>query len=386
MVVKVAPAVRGQYHADAAADTARCGGVAAVGHCDRILQGAAVQDLIPADDGLAVLLEEVANTLHEEGLELLDVLETEHLHKVLAVLALTIHILRGLVAADVVVRRREEFEQFREHILQELESAGSRSIEVLPDAPAGFHLIAALGEAAQLRISGNGGGAVAGDFHLRNHGHAPPAGILHDLADVVLGVESAVRNAVAYPAVERRLLAPGTDFGEARILVDLDAPSLVLGQMPVEHILLVHCHQVDELHHLLLGEEIAPGVEQEAAVGKFRLVFNLAAGSLPLDFLHGSVRENLGRKQLQEGLQSVESTRHVGSLNEHLGRTDAELVGFFAEPPDLAEHDSGAFAVEGESGRSLDRGGEILGDFFEFRRLDQQPARLANHKRTIGGS
>ena len=148
MVVKVAPAVRGQHHADAAADTASCGGVAAVGHCDRILQGAAVQDLIPADDGLAVLLEEIANTLHEEGLELLDVLETEHLHKVLAVLALTIHILRGLVAADVVVRRREEFEQFREHILQELEGAGSRSIEVLPDAPAGFHLIAALGEAA----------------------------------------------------------------------------------------------------------------------------------------------------------------------------------------------------------------------------------------------
>ena len=46
---------------------------------------------------------------------------------------------------------------------------------------------------------------------------------------------------------DQSLLTPCTDFGETRIFFDLDSPSLVIGEMPVERIHFVQREEVDEL-------------------------------------------------------------------------------------------------------------------------------------------
>lgn len=49
-------------------------------------------------------------------------------------------------------------------------------------------------------------------------------------------------------------------------MFDLDAPSLIFGEMPVKYVQLVHGEDVDETLHLVYGPEMTPGVEHSAAV------------------------------------------------------------------------------------------------------------------------
>src|SRR5688572_20744356 len=92
------------------------------------------------------------------------------------------------------------------------------------------------------------------------------------VAHFILRVETAMRNAVADVWIEvlldHRLLPASADTRQARVLPDLDAPSLVLGEVPVEGVQLVARHEVDvpldERHRL----EVAADVEMEAAPGE----------------------------------------------------------------------------------------------------------------------
>ena len=56
------------------------------------------------------------------------------------------------------------------------------------------------------------------------------------------------------------MTTPGADLGQLGIGVDLDAPGLVLGQMPVEPVELVPRHQLDEPADLGAGIELARDV------------------------------------------------------------------------------------------------------------------------------
>ena len=71
------------------------------------------------------------------------------------------------------------------------------------------------------------------------------------LAHLLLGVEAAVRLAIADVRVEvlseDGLLPPGADLGEARVLLDLEPPPLVVGQVQVEGVELVEREEVDDL-------------------------------------------------------------------------------------------------------------------------------------------
>ena len=205
----------------------------------------------------------------------------------------------------------------------------------------------AVGEAAEFGVGGDGGGAVPGDFHFGNHGHAAPAGIFHDLAYVILGIEPSVGDAVANAAVPGGFLAPGSHLGKFGILVDLDAPALVFGEMPVEHILLVHRHQVDELHYLFFREEETAAVEEQPAIPEFGFVVYSAAGcEEPDGFLQRLCIYGVGQKLL-EGLKAVECSVHFRCLDQYFRRGNGEPVGFLAETGALAEHYPGFAAVQG---------------------------------------
>src|SRR5690606_8181818 len=93
--------------------------------------------------------------------------------------------------------------------------------------------------AGQFRISGQRGEAMSRYIYLRKYVDVTLFGILHNLANIVLGIVTTIVPArIGCRCAEarrgsRRLHAPGTRPGEFGIGVCFKAPALVGGQMPV---------------------------------------------------------------------------------------------------------------------------------------------------------
>jgi len=89
----------------------------------------------------------------------------------------------------------------------------------------------------------------------------------------------------------RNLLESRTVFGRGgthrtacckfRICGNVEPPALILCQMPMEHVQLVHRHEIEHLTHGLLSEEVPPLVKQNAAPAIRRRVHNLHARIVP---------------------------------------------------------------------------------------------------------
>src|SRR6267154_3319378 len=100
---------------------------------------------------------------------------------------------------------------------------------------------------------------------LRHDRYEPRAGVGDDLTHVVLGVETAMRLAIEAPlgrvlvlSADERLAAPRAHLSEARVALDLEAPPLVVRQVPVEAVELMERREIDVLLHELLRHEV-PG-------------------------------------------------------------------------------------------------------------------------------
>ena len=194
-----------------------------------------------------------------------------------------------------------------------------------------------------------------------------------------------MRDAVADAAVPGRLLAPGPDFREPGILVDLDAPALVLGQVPVEHVLLVHRHQVDELHDLLLREEEAAAVEQRAPVPEGGFILDGAARNRPFsDALCPGLPINFRGKKLHDSLQAVEGAVHLGGLDADAFRCHLQAISFLAESPDFPQDNLPALAGKAESRGQGHLGPEIIGDFLKGAILHHKAGRAVQDELTGG--
>ena len=89
--------------------------------------------------------------------------------------------------------------------------------------------------------------------------------IFHYLADVFLRIPASVRLAVARAVIAAGLFPPCSHFRKPRIFLYLYPPALVFGKMPVEHVLLVHCHHVEEPVYFLHRMEPSSAVELHAA-------------------------------------------------------------------------------------------------------------------------
>ena len=154
---------------------------------------------------------------------------------------------------------------------------------------------------------------------FRHYGDAALIRIGNDVADLVLGVEAAVAYAVvAVPVVAYHgAVAPGADFGKARILVDLYAPALVFGEVPVEAVELVDGHRVQYLLDLILAEEVPAAVQHQAAVAKARGVRNVAARQAPSGSRVRLRAVNSHRQHLPEGLDGIQEAAEAACA--HLG-------------------------------------------------------------------
>ena len=207
------------------------------------------------------------------------------------------------------VLRREDVHEFGEHVLEEgvhFLIAGAE--DVVGNAPAGPDLIGTAG-AAQLWISGQGSHHVAGEVDLRDHDNAAFGSIVHDFLHLVLGVEAAVADAVVGVPVhlDDGTVAPGANFSELGIFLDLHSPALVLGKVPVEAVELIGCHHVQVALGFLDGEEVAAGIQVHAAIGEAGLVVDMREGQRPVGL--GLFRTINGRRQhLLERFAGIDET------------------------------------------------------------------------------
>ena len=128
---------------------------------------------------------------------------------------------------------------------------------------------------------------MAGHIYLGDNLDATHLGISHDVAHLLLGVEATIEGAsliIAARTGNRNLQvgciflggtlhahgilvvvdAPCTTLGEERIALDFDAPSLVVGEVPVHLVYLVERQYVKQLVDLVDGKEVAGAVELHA--------------------------------------------------------------------------------------------------------------------------
>ena len=187
---------------------------------------------------------------------------------------------RHLVGADMDDLRREQLDQFVEDGFEDAVGLFARRVEAVVGESLHRKIgavlagIAQLGDRLQHRV------AMAGHVDLRHHLDAEPAGQRDDLADRRLAVVAA--GALRPRAEQRRhfqpMAAPGADFRQLRIGVDLDAPGLVVRQMPVEAVELVPGEDFQEARDLGAAVELPRDIEMDAAPAERRLVADLALG------------------------------------------------------------------------------------------------------------
>src|SRR5690349_3109848 len=113
---------------------------------------------------------------------------------------------------------------------------------------------------------------MAGHLDLRHNGDEAIARVRDDLPYIVLRVEASVtlvvenvRGGITLRPSDEGSIAPCADLGEPRILLDLDAPALVVGEMPVECVHLMKREEIDVLLHELLRHEMARDIEVRSA-------------------------------------------------------------------------------------------------------------------------
>ena len=119
---------------------------------------------------------------------------------------------------------------------------------------------------------------MARHVNFGNDGDIAIRRVSHYASNVILRIKTAIQTRVAGGGIDvssgslPRGDAPCPDLREAGILLDFQAPALVVREMPMQHIQLVERHPVDELHDELRRLKVAHRVEHQSAPGESRAV------------------------------------------------------------------------------------------------------------------
>jgi len=221
---------------------------AAPRHHGRARRQAAFENFIPADQLALVLIEKRFDAAQKITLHCMFVLHAFALHQILHEGAFLPAPGRRLVAAEMDIAAGEQRDHFAQYAFEKLERRFVRAEHVVFDAPDSRDFERA-GRTGEFRVCRERRLGMSRHFDLRQDRHLPLRGVGDDFAHLRLRVETAVRLAIAEVwievASEDRLLAERADLGQQRIPLDLDAPTLVLGQMPVKGVEFVARHQID---------------------------------------------------------------------------------------------------------------------------------------------
>ena len=200
---------------------------------------------------------------------------------------------------------------------------------------------------------------VAGHVDFGDDGNGQVIGQGHDVAHHGLGIIAASRLRARAEQRRQRLAvaAPGGDFGQRGIGVDLEPPGFVLGEMPMELVQLVPGHDADQAADFRPGIELARHVEMGAAKGKAGFIIDGAAG-----------RPGEGRRivpcaaqHVAEGHEAIKQPGMGGGGDSGAIVAEGDFVGLAAQPGLLGDIDGHA-ALGGRADNGFDReqfGGEI---------------------------
>lgn len=105
---------------------------------------------------------------------------------------------------------------------------------------------------------------------FRHNANAAVGRVADNVAHLVLGVEEGAVVAIHDVEPHRRFslcarLADGSDGGQFRVAVDLEAPAFAVREMPVEDVESLFVHEVKRPLDLIDSEEVAADVEHVAA-------------------------------------------------------------------------------------------------------------------------
>ena len=113
------------------------------------------------------------------------------------------------------------------------------------------------------------------------------------------------------------LFSPGTHLSQPWIPLYLHSPSLVLSQMPVQHIHIVQRHHVDVSLDLIDSEKMTAHIKVGATITECRLILDL----------HRRKRR-VRSKTLAKGLSPVKDARRRTAPDRNAIRTDCQLIAF----------------------------------------------------------
>ena len=208
---------------------------------------------------------------------LLVALDAKSLGTRLTLLALLPAGLRTLVTSDVDVFRREELDYFGKNIVDK----GKHIViactkHIVGNSPYCPDLIRTAC-AAKMRIGSQCSLHVARKVNLWDDGDVALSSVVDDVANFVLGIESAIRDAVILAAVvsDDCLFALRANFGQAWIFLDFETPALIVGQMPVHTVHIVESHHVDECLYFIDGEEVTAHIEVSTTIVETRCIADL---------------------------------------------------------------------------------------------------------------
>ena len=279
---------------------------------------AAFQDFIPAHQALAIAGEDAFHAFYRIALELLFGRTGGIGHQSLggdarlAGGALFPAHLPALVSADVHVLSGKQRGDLSHYVLQEAEGELAAGAQDNVRRAPGVEVCHRKFVTGELGIGTDGGHAMAGHLDFGYHRDEVLGGIGHHFPHFFLGIIPRGNGAV-------KLGAGGSHLREQRILLDLDAPALVVGEVPVHDVDLVLRENVDVLFDFIYAHEVACSIHHETTPAETGIILDPDTGE-------GSVRLQLGK-----GLAGIEEAGLGGSDGLDAAGRHFEGVAFLGE-------------------------------------------------------
>ena len=155
--------------------------------------------------------------------------------------------------------------------------------------------------------------------NLRNHINTLCSSISYNLANLILSVPHALT--IRHSVMRREILLDTSSFTNRAnlcktwVLLDLNSPTLVLSKMPVELIEFIYLHDIKITLNLFNTEEMTSLIKMKTTISETWSIRNSNALHSPRSLRSRCSSENLNRKKLLDGLDSIVESTKTRSLN-----------------------------------------------------------------------
>ena len=298
--------------------------------------------LVPHDDSatfIALLRGEVIRELaHKVRLQLTDMAESHLLHQCLTLGIATPCRCGTLVATDMNLLVGKDLNDFIKHILGKANGTRIGHIEhIREDTTIDLYIVRAIGPTTELRVCRYGSTSMTRELHLGHNLDVALTGICNQFTSLILCIE--VRPISLFGIITSilkvthvRVIAHTTHRGELRIFLDLDAPALVISEMPVEAVHLIIGHDVNHTLQLVHFEEMSAHIEHKSTISKARFIGNIHNRKRIACHLRiGDTRHHMRRKQLLDGLECIVASRRSSGTNSNTRRGNLKCITFWSQ-------------------------------------------------------